>query len=1532
MATIANLLVRIAADNSQLRSALARSATDLNRFARNLNTTSRNFGNFGAVIPRRVQQVVDRVQRMERAFGQASTRIRRDFENLTISRSQFERQGREAGIAFRTAIMREVNRLEDEINSGVLRRGQVGVNRRLQAGLLARIPRGLDIDPQHLNNQLLAVSDVAESAGRVMTRALTLPLVGFGLAAAKSAADFEKSFNAVRAVTSGSAQQIADLREEALRLGQTKAFDPGEIAQGMAVLGQAGLKAQESLRAIGPLLNIATIEGQSLDDATKILIHTMAQFGLTSREMGENAELFADKLVAASLSGTVNLTELGHALNYAGTISNQTGQDFNTVLAILTKLGQAGLTASVGGTSLRNMIARLATVTPQAQRQLDELARKTGKAAVNFRNAKGGFKSLLDILIQLGKEGQNIDVGDIFKIFNLRAGPGFAALSQMGAKDIADLAVKIENARGEAERIARIKFSGLSAEIQRLSGSFQALAVSIGDSGMLRFLTNMVSRFREFIQEAAGLSSTVLRLAVTFGIFVAVIGPAISLIATVIRGIVQLRVAAFLLTGSSALGGLAAMLAPGGVLTVGLIALGLLLAKVAGDALEAEIALAKLATRVSGMSDMNLNRMIIDTETRITSLQARIDELNAKPITLAAKGDDLSTETKENIAQIQKWQDEIDDLKKRLAVMQKARGENAARTEEENRLLAEQEKKWKDIQDRLSQLPGFTENIFSAASLKGLTKETNNIAASLRNAIEQAKGLEDREERLVDPLTQAAEQLNKVKAIMAQIDPSKLPSGLANAATELERLIKVGQAPDPLAGQDLIRNVDELLARMEAVRDSTEDVDERAQRLAPLIQQAAQYEADLEALIESQGGLYRANNKLLQARNRLLRQVPTDPLTVGGLENFGGRQVRDLAFRAREAQAAMEQAAPDTDAWERARLKMVEIEEELFRVRQMFIFALRAAGLSPAEALQAWEEFKAVFDDIRGRIGDADDSMERLLDSLDGVRNGVAAFRDLADAIGIVSDSLDLALQGIDKLIGGIQEVVAAHEKVKDAGDGTEKSVLNLARAIPGIIGVIAGGVNALKGLGELIFGSGAPTATEKLQQENTRALLDLTAALEAQTLGLAGTGEISVSAGRLQDLDLGNAFEIAINKIEQEIGRELRGFEFAGAMSPERFNEGVIEEINRMLEGTGLTFADLKKKADELGISLFDEKGFLNPAAFEILAEAAAASAEALRHFSDTIDNQLRQLDVISKLQGPEGLTDTAQLANQTKVLFDNLGQGALSFVEGINTTTEEGRQQMRAALLRLIEAIQSGALGFEAFGKFESADDLLEFIDRYADSLNALDEATQEATKSMANVPAGFKIDLARFTAQDFAEPPPAPGRELGDALEGPFGPLNDNLVELNETSETGFRDLIATLQTLLGAPETAGGTPEGAPGDFRSVDSLLAALSTAAEGMAPEIQKMIDVLTEIVATEAAASMRGFQETLTRRAEGDPFDAGMQMRRSDGGMVQFNFGEIHITGADKTAREQWRDIKRVARDEAKSKFGDTRRWGEVP
>jgi TP901 family phage tail tape measure protein len=329
--------------------------------------------------------------------------------------------------------------------------------------------------------------------GGALTAGVTLPLVGIGVMALKSAGEFESGMNVLQSITSASTKDMEAMSAEALRLGAETSFSAGEAAAGMLELGKAGLVPRDIIASMPGVLSLAAAGNLDVATAAGIAANAVNTFGL---EAGETTNV-ANMLAAAANASSADVTDLAQGFTMAGSVFAANHQSMSDLTTSMSLLSNAGIQGSDAGTSLKTMLMRLTAPTGEAADVLDELG-------LNVYNADGSMRDFQSIVGDLSTATKGLtDVqrnAALSTLFGADAIRAANVLVGEGAQGFADMEAAVNKA-GAAEEAAGARMKGFDGAMEGLKGSIDSLLIKIGTpflgalTGITQALTEMVNGF-----------------------------------------------------------------------------------------------------------------------------------------------------------------------------------------------------------------------------------------------------------------------------------------------------------------------------------------------------------------------------------------------------------------------------------------------------------------------------------------------------------------------------------------------------------------------------------------------------------------------------------------------------------------------------------------------------------------------------------------------------------------------------------------------------------------------------------------------------------------------------------------------------------------------------------------------------------------------------------------------------------------------------------------------------------------------------
>lgn len=195
---------------------------------------------------------------------------------------------------------------------------------------------------QNVNKQLSSVGKNLQNVGAKLSTALTLPLLGLGTIAIKTAADLETLKTSLDTVFDGNKELSTQAFEDIKDFAATTPFQLEEVAQAFIKLKNLGLDPSiDSLTSYG---NTASALGKSLDqmieavaDASVGEFERLKEFGIKARSEGDNVAFTFQGVTTTVKKNSEDIQQYLLAIGntqFAGSIERQ-AQTFNGKLSTL---------------------------------------------------------------------------------------------------------------------------------------------------------------------------------------------------------------------------------------------------------------------------------------------------------------------------------------------------------------------------------------------------------------------------------------------------------------------------------------------------------------------------------------------------------------------------------------------------------------------------------------------------------------------------------------------------------------------------------------------------------------------------------------------------------------------------------------------------------------------------------------------------------------------------------------------------------------------------------------------------------------------------------------------------------------------------------------------------------------------------------------------------------------------------------------------------------------------------------------------
>lgn len=384
------------------------------------------------------------------------------------------------------------------------------------------------------NSMTTAVGKVMQGTGAAMTKYITAPLIGVGVAAAKVGGDFEEQMSRVKAISGATGDTFEQMKQQAIDLGAKTAFSAKESAAGMENLASAGFSAQEIMKAMPGLLDLAAVSGGDVALASENTATALRGFGLEASEAGHVADVFA----RAAADTNAEVGDMGEALKYVAPVANSMGISLEETAAAIGIMSDAGIKGSQAGTTLRGALSRLARPTKAMQDTMDNLG-------VSFYDADGKMKPLKTQVELLKKAFEGLtpeqQQNALVTLYGQESLSGMMALIDKGPDSLGKLTKSLKDSDGAADDMARTMQDNMNSSIEQMFGAFESAAIVI-QKILAPSIKKVADAISGLVEKFVSAPESTQRLVVAIGAIAIAIGPVLYALGMLVKAFQTMKV------------------------------------------------------------------------------------------------------------------------------------------------------------------------------------------------------------------------------------------------------------------------------------------------------------------------------------------------------------------------------------------------------------------------------------------------------------------------------------------------------------------------------------------------------------------------------------------------------------------------------------------------------------------------------------------------------------------------------------------------------------------------------------------------------------------------------------------------------------------------------------------------------------------------------------------------------------------------------------------------------------------------------
>ena len=316
--------------------------------------------------------------------------------------------------------------------------------------------------------------------------------------------EFEFVMAKVNAVSGATQQEFAALNETAEELGRTTFFTAQQVGELMLNFSKLGFTAQEIQNAVQPTLDLATATGSDLARAATVAGAAVRGFGLDASE----TERVVDVMAVSFSSSAMNMEKWQTSMTKVAPIAKAAGFSIEDTAAIMSKLTDSGIEASIAGTSLRNILLKM-------QDPTSELSMKFGKTIHSL-------DELVPAMKQFVSEGGSM--ADVMEVVDIRQAAAFEQMLTT-ADGTLELRDALLAANGEGARMAGMVGDTLQGAFLKFTSALQGISISLmknyagGMQKAVEATAKWMNKLALNIDKVVALIGWIKKIAIALGIY-----------------------------------------------------------------------------------------------------------------------------------------------------------------------------------------------------------------------------------------------------------------------------------------------------------------------------------------------------------------------------------------------------------------------------------------------------------------------------------------------------------------------------------------------------------------------------------------------------------------------------------------------------------------------------------------------------------------------------------------------------------------------------------------------------------------------------------------------------------------------------------------------------------------------------------------------------------------------------------------------------------------------------------------------------
>lgn len=396
-------------------------------------------------------------------------------------------------------------------------------------------------DFMELPGKFTAIGEKLVGVGTRLTVGLTAPLLAVGTVATKSAIEFESAFTGVQKTVDATESEYAALSKGITEMSERMPQSASVIAGVMEAAGQLGVRGvQNLLDFTETMIMLGDATNLTSEEAAMSIAKVMNIFGTANEDVGRFGATVVD-LGNNYATTEADIVSMTNRLAAGARIANLTEAE---TLALAAAMSSVGIEAEAGGTAMTQTFNAIETAVAHGGKDLEKFAKVAGMSATGFADMWENrpieaLQAFISGLGNLEENGENsVLVLDDLGLSGIRQSnmlKSLASASDMLAETV-DTANSAWDENVALTNEANKRYQTFESQLQTFFNTLANVGREFGQI-ILPYLQKLLNWIKEGLQRFRDLDDSTKNVIVRIVAFAAAIGPVLTILGSLIKGI-----------------------------------------------------------------------------------------------------------------------------------------------------------------------------------------------------------------------------------------------------------------------------------------------------------------------------------------------------------------------------------------------------------------------------------------------------------------------------------------------------------------------------------------------------------------------------------------------------------------------------------------------------------------------------------------------------------------------------------------------------------------------------------------------------------------------------------------------------------------------------------------------------------------------------------------------------------------------------------------------------------------------------------